>query len=87
MRVYKFHAPLSSSVFDANMNVGAKVLSAQMQGEDPVMWALVDTSKPMETRHFRWYATGEAFNQDDAGGFVATVQMGQFVFHLFEVSL
>ena len=68
------------------MPMGATVLDVQMQGSSLCLWALVDTHKPLETRRFRIFGTGNPFDLDDewAWGFIATVQVSPFVWHIFE---
>jgi len=64
---------------------GAKVLSVQVQGTAPVLWAMVDPDAPKEERFFQIVGTGWDF--DPTGfDFVGTFQCdgGGLVFHLFE---
>lgn len=67
----------------------AKILTVQEQNNEPYLWALVDTEKEKETRHFRIAGTGheiekEITNQLD---YINTFQLrgGSLVFHLFEI--
>jgi hypothetical protein len=65
------------------MPKGAKILTAQIQDDTTVMWALVDTSQPMEPRNFEVMYTGQGF--DDTGlEYIQTVQDGPLVLHIFE---
>jgi hypothetical protein len=65
------------------MPKGAKILTAQIQDDKPVMWALVDTSQPMKPRNFEVMYTGQNF--DDTGlKYIQTVQDGPLVLHIFE---
>ena len=64
---------------------GGVVLAVQVQDNQPQIWMLVDTVKPLETRVFRVFGTGTLF--DDAGlVYVGTFQLdgGVLVFHAFE---
>ena len=63
---------------------GAKILDVQMQGKEPVMWALVDSSVPMEERQFLLAWTGEERPDLDIAGYIGTFQAGPMVWHLFE---
>jgi hypothetical protein len=66
---------------------GAQVLSVQMQGGAPQLWALVDDNAPTTPRTFATYGTGNPMPEVTYGGrFVDTYQMhaGSSVFHVFE---
>jgi hypothetical protein len=76
--------PNSALVLD--MPDGASVLSVQEQRGSLVMWALVDTDKPMEKRRFAIYGTGHAV-PIYIGVYHGTVQLaqGHLVVHVWEV--
>ena len=85
MRIWKW--PLQITDRQAQMMpAGAEVLTVQMQGHQPQLWALVDPEKPRGLRHFQAVATGEPFD-DEGMKYVATFQIngGSLVFHLFEL--
>lgn len=67
------------------MPQGAKILSLQVQGNVPQIWALVDTGQWKVSRTFRALPTGAEF---DAAGltYIGTFQInsGALVFHIFE---
>ncbi len=61
-----------------------QILSVQRQGEEEInCWALVDPNEPAEDRHLRIYGTGHPV-PDEPGTYLATVQDGSFVWHVFE---
>ena len=71
------------------MPKGAEILSVQVQDGLPTLWALVDPDAPKERRGFLVVGTGwklshEWFSQ--ARIFIGTVQLGGFVWHIFEGS-
>lgn len=72
------------------MPVGAKILTAQMQGETLCLWALVDRDTvQLENRQIQVVGTGHALDVDDAmqlAKYIATIQFygGALVFHVFE---
>ena len=68
-----------------NMPEGAQVLSVQVQGIEPCIWALVDPDAPLVERRLHVRGTGHPFVGNE-GRFVGTFQMlrGRFVGHLFE---
>ena len=70
------------------MPVEAKLLTVQMQGEMPQLWALCDEATIYKReRHIAIYGTGNPM-PDDPGEYIATFQMhgGSLVFHAFEIS-
>jgi hypothetical protein len=85
--IWKYDVPAISrgGCSRISMPVGAKVLSVQVQGTTPVMWASVDPAAPKKDRFFQIVGTG--WNFDPSGlEFVGTFQIdgGSLVFHLFE---
>lgn len=64
--------------------VGAKVLSCGFQGQNLMLWALIDKSQTqMERRTFVNLGTGHEIESDKLT-FIQTVFIDQFVFHIFE---
>lgn len=66
--------------------IDAKILSIQSQNGEPVLWALVDPSNNNVLRKLRVYGTGHTCGSL-AEKFIATVQLGELVFHFFEEDL
>ena len=87
--IHKFPVLSTPGRWTVTMPVGAKILSVQVQGYDPQMWALVDRRGTTQTeiREFATYGTGHLL-PDDPGEFVGTFQRagGGQVFHLFETN-
>jgi hypothetical protein len=85
--IYKY--PLVSPAINAiELPVGAQVLTVQMQGSNPQIWALVDLDeKAVELRKFYIYGTGDQM-PDNPGQYIGTFQMKDLglVWHLFEQS-
>jgi hypothetical protein len=71
---------------DLHMPADAQVLTVQMQGGQPQLWARVDPAKPKEWRTFDVYGTGHSMPDDPRMRYVATFQMdgGALVWHVFE---
>ena len=69
------------------MPQGAEILSVQMQDNHPYAWAQVDTDKPFELRYFTSILTGHEILPNDLKfmDYLATVQQGLLVYHIFEV--
>lgn len=82
--IYKYPFEIGDDV-TISMPRGATVLSVQMQGETPTMWAIVDPKAPIEARRFRIFGTGHPVpSVFGIGNFVATFQQGPFVWHMFD---
>jgi hypothetical protein len=85
--IYKYPFPIVPS-FTLSLPRGHRILSAEMQGDQPCLWALVDPAAPKVTENFRLVCTGHPIPEFDNGvplGHVATFQMPPFVWHLFRV--
>lgn len=73
-----------------NMPVGAKILDAQMQDDKITLWALVNTSNDVEKRSFAIVGTGWDLDEEFLSKgpvYIATVQKGAYVWHIFEFLL
>jgi hypothetical protein len=84
MKIFKY--PLAVSEYQSiQMPRGAQVLSLQVQGRGPQMWALVEENQPLTDRGFITVGTGHVV-PSHAGRFVGTYQIqgGALVFHVFE---
>ncbi len=79
--VYKY--ALTFPCCEVAMPKAAQILSVQMQQNNMCLWALVDTEQPKELRYLEFHGTGNPFNPFGLVH-VATIQEGQFVWHLFE---
>jgi len=64
------------------MPVGAKVLTVQMQGGIPCLWAMCESKETTE-RTILMYGTGNLMSPLP-GAYIGTFQMGALVFHVFE---
>lgn len=62
----------------------AELLSVQMQGDTPTLWAIVDPEQRRTRRVLAVYGTGWDL-PDDLGRFIATFQHEPFVFHVFDL--
>lgn len=82
MRIYKYVLNIVSWQSVA-MPIGARVLSVGNQNGHLCLWAMVDPSKEIEPRGFSIIGTGNRIVVDP-GPFVGTVQIDQFVWHVFE---
>lgn len=86
--IYKYDLPASEHEFSVSMPEGAQLLTAQIQRDVPCVWALVDTTKPVQERRFVVVGTGHELVGGSVGlKYVGTFQHfdGRLVLHLFEV--
>lgn len=86
MRIWKWTLQIADTQ-QVQMPRGAQLLSVQMQGGAPQLWALVNEKAPTEPRTFATYGTGNPMPELlDYGRFVSTYQLhsGSLVFHVFE---
>lgn len=81
--IWKF--ALLRRLSEVHMPPAATVLTVQMQDGLPALWAVCDTTtRELETRRFRIYATGEPL-PPAPGRYVSTVQdLNGLVWHVFE---
>ena len=81
--IYKYVIDVGSNTKDVNL--GAEVLSIQIQHDRFSVWARVDDAQPKRPRGFYIAMTGQNLDLCEAAGwdYKGTVQHGTFVFHLF----
>lgn len=85
MTIWKFPLKISGGGLQVvAMPEGAEIISLQMQGDVPTLWAWVNPKSPMNTRAFVMYGTGWGIG-DHPGKYIGTVQHEGFVWHYFEV--
>lgn len=65
------------------MPVGAKVLAVQNQNDKITMWAEVDDINDKEQRVFSIFGTGCEITGFERH-YIGTVQIGDFVWHIYE---
>ena len=66
-----------------SMPAGAAILSAQLQRDTICLWALVDTNSVIRDRIIDIVGTGIVI-PDLRRNYIATVQQGNLVWHVFE---
>ena len=85
--IYKYsfdkEFPACYGSFEIEMPIGVRILSVAPEGTKVMIWALVDTDKPLETVRFRIVGTGHELPSDKPFYFVATFFEKPFVWHLF----
>lgn len=88
MTVYKYVMDEHDKTF--LMPRGTKILSVQMQGKNPSIWALVDQNKNADDPHrFIAFDTGQQIDfHSEKLSFIGTViDNNYYVSHIFEVFL
>lgn len=81
--IWKFQLQLTDSQ-SIRMPEKSEILTVQMQGNTPCLWALVDSELPSEGRVIEVYGTGHPVNEVGERRYIATFQSGMFVWHVFE---
>ncbi len=88
MTIWKYPVYMQDE-FSIDMPPGAKILSVQIQGDSPQMWAMVEEESFGRTqrRRFKVVGTGHPITEDGLA-FIGTFQLrgGSLVFHLFEAN-
>ena len=87
--IWKFEIEITDEV-EILMPKNANVLTVQMQGTKPFIWAEVDTREVVkEMRYFTVVGTGHIRNDLDGCIYIGTFQMhdGTLVFHLYEKTI
>lgn len=86
MRIWKWSLTVTD-IQSVSMPAGAKLLTVQVQGMNPQIWALCDEAETtIEPRRIAIYGTGNPMPADP-GKYIATFQLndGELVFHAFEL--
>jgi hypothetical protein len=83
--IWKFPLDLSHRQ-DIRLPMGAQILTLQLQGLQPCIWALVDPEAVLERRHIFVFETGKQVPDHDGLQYMGTLQLfhGLRVFHVFE---
>lgn len=83
MRVYKYPIKITDKQ-SVEMPLSGKILTAQMQGDQLCLWALVDPDNDWEGYRIIYvHGTGHPIKEENLK-YIATVQTRGLVFHVFE---
>ena len=85
--IWKYSLQVTDEI-NLQMPQGATILDCQDQGNEVVLWAMVDSGAPLQIRRFRFFGTGQIIPLNNPEmSFLATVQLRNvhLVFHLFEL--
>lgn len=83
--IHKYQFSINDTVA-IPMPRGAEILDVQVQHDTPCMWAIVETTAPIDMAHFLIRGTGHALPEATSKvDYVATFQVrgGMLVFHMF----
>ncbi len=80
--IWKYPIVVGRSVL--SMPIGAKILKIAEQGNEIMLWAVVDSEAEMEARFFQVYGTGHPL-PDNCGEYMDSVMIDVFVWHVFEL--
>jgi len=90
--IWKFPLKITD-MQEVRMPEGAKILTVQIQGETPTLWAEVDTDGVPEERLIEIVGTGNPMAYDMGNvlalevverNYIATIQERVFVWHIYE---
>ncbi len=82
--IYKFQLNLHNYTNELMLPIDSKVLTVQLQNNIISLWIEINLDeKQTELRRFKIIATGQSFEDTDAI-YIATVQQGILVWHIFE---
>lgn len=84
-QIWKFPLQISDAQ-RIEMPIGAEILTVQLQGDVPVLWALVDVKALKEYRIIEVLGTGNPIHNGMGTNrkYISTFQRGGFVGHVFE---
>ena len=83
--IWKYLLEPACYLTQIDMPEGAEVLCVQIQSGETFIWAIVELDKPLVSRTFITYGTGEPINIDTSA-YIGTYQLldGALVYHVFE---
>lgn len=86
LEIWKFPIPFNiPNPIPMSMPRDAQILHADVQNDEPMVWAMVDTKAPSVTHHVSMFGTGHNIRFDPGrhvGSFL--VEGGTYVFHVFD---
>lgn len=83
--IYKYQLEITDNQC-IKMPKGAEILTVQIQGENPCLWAMVDTENEVVERFIEIYGTGNPITGESSRIYISTFQVsdGALIFHAFE---
>lgn len=83
--IWKYQFDKSTLEINEMIPSGSLLLDVQVQNDSICAWFLVETDNGPVSIKLKAYVTGETI-PDDCGWHVSTVQLGEFVLHVFDQS-
>ncbi len=83
--IWKYQFDSRTLEMNKMIPVGSLLLDVQVQNDSICAWFLVETDNELVNLKLNAYMTGEDL-PDDSGVYVSTVQLGEFVLHIFDQS-
>lgn len=83
-KIYKYVLGIGWENQAIKMPKHSVILSIQVQNTQICVWAEVEENQPIVDKVFVIIGTGHSFDKDILGQYLATVQQGEFVWHIYE---
>ncbi len=85
MTIWKFPIAVTDEQ-TVEMPADARILTVQVQHDQPCLWAIVDSDKPTEPRRIRIFGTGHDMGRGNGSVYIGSFQIsgGSLVFHVFD---
>lgn len=83
--IWKYQFDSRTLEMNKMIPVGSLLLDVQIQNKSLSAWFLVETDNELASIKLKAYVTGETIPYD-CGWHVSTVQLGEFVLHVFDQS-
>jgi len=83
--IWKYQFDSRTLEMNKMMPVGSLLLDVQVQNDSICAWFLVETDNELANIKLKAYMTGKELPYD-SGWHVSTVQLGEFVLHVFDQS-
>lgn len=86
-RIFKYILPITDNVIEIRLPIFHEFLDIQAQGDQIVIWLLVNPDEEVFIKQFKIFATGQNIFCPDDYFYLKTVQMPDgLVWHVFEVN-
>jgi len=82
--IWKYEFDKSTLEMDKTIPAKSVLLDVQIHNDSICAWFVVDTYNGLVNRKLKAYMTGGSF-PDDCWNYVSTVQLGGFIFHIFDL--
>lgn len=80
--IYKYPLEITDHQ-EISIHAGAELLDIQVQNGSIYLWCMVNPNQSMRKYYFRVLGTGQPIESEFNVPYLATVQTGRFVWHIF----